>query len=349
MLIKGSYFSQLFRMVSHLLGFYKKDRLNYLQSELIILLATYLTIDDLKQLQKANKEIFAKLYKYSTIVYRDNRIFSQPITVTVGNLVSTQGEDTLVRLENLLKVDLPLVKRAVSKPIDNFQDHSRIFTTPISPYGYCFWVGDTEMCIMMQKYMDEDTKNLVHAECKEILENGANVKFKDGKSEENYRSKFFDLTPIIKSHQAFQSALANNNTENMNTAWRLITQETKNLPLWIIQTYCRDDQAKKRTIIFSQPVIENNECVMKKFSWFAKGKIYNGGVLMSNGRVDPNYKGEYFYSGNEYDHYQQLKEDLQLLLDIQNARPSHIEKSYNALLSPMQDENSDRSNISMPN
>jgi hypothetical protein len=165
-------------------------------------------------------------------------------------LIAMEAENNQNQAEAILICSRPVVTEGlISTKIKQFKDAAgREFETPISAYGYAFWAGDTRMCLMLQRHMDEETKAKVYEECETIRTNGVTFTLNEERVE---NSKHFDFEPIIAAYDAYLV----NETSLLNTTvwsdrdsfeaetgalWLKIGKELAKVPTHVAQEYCSD-------------------------------------------------------------------------------------------------------------
>ena len=125
-----------------------------------------------------------------------------------------------------------------------FTDYSgRTFNC--TAYEYAYWAKDTHMCRMLERHMDENTKA-------SMLEKVIAID-SDGLTYEQYgqaeHSKHFDMTPLITALQNYVNgydAWDAANDDAMKAAWMLVGMAQRDLPVHVINEYCRPDRSFDR-------------------------------------------------------------------------------------------------------
>lgn len=129
---------------------------------------------------------------------------------------------------------------------ETFTDYSdRTFVC--TAYEYAFWAKDTHMCRMLEKHMDEDTKLEMLKRCATIEKDGLKysqqVKQVDGTQRvEQFCTKHFDFTPLKTALERYIQGFDNWNWDERKTAWMAVGIAQRDLPVHVINEYCRSDR-----------------------------------------------------------------------------------------------------------
>ena len=123
-----------------------------------------------------------------------------------------------------------------------FTDYSgRTFNC--TAYEYAYWAKDTHMCRMLERHMDENTKAAMLEKVITIDRVGLTYE-QHGQAE---HSKHFDMTPLITALQNYVNGYgawdAANNYDAMKAAWMLVGKAQRDLPVHVINEYCRPDRS----------------------------------------------------------------------------------------------------------
>ena len=123
-----------------------------------------------------------------------------------------------------------------------FTDYSgRTFNC--TAYEYAYWAKDTHMCRMLERHMDENTKAAMLEKVITIDSVGLTYE-QHGQAE---HSKHFDMTPLITALQNYVNGYgawdAANNYDAMKAAWMLVGKAQRDLPVHVINEYCRPDRS----------------------------------------------------------------------------------------------------------
>ncbi len=126
-----------------------------------------------------------------------------------------------------------------------FTDYSgRTFNC--TAYEYAYWAKDTHMCRMLERHMDENTKAAMLEKVIAIDSDGLTYE-QYGQAE---HSKHFDMTPLITALQnyvnGYDAWYAANDDDAMKAAWMLVGMAQRDLPVHVINEYCRPDRSFDR-------------------------------------------------------------------------------------------------------
>ncbi len=117
-------------------------------------------------------------------------------------------------------------------------------TFKCTAYEYAYWAKDTHMCRMLEACMDDDTKAT-------MLERIDSIE-RDGLTYEQHghvvkHSRHFDLTPLkealrryVDEYPAWEAA---NDETAMKAAWMRVGLAQRDLPVHVVNEYCRPDRA----------------------------------------------------------------------------------------------------------
>jgi hypothetical protein len=112
-----------------------------------------------------------------------------------------------------------------------------------SAYEYAYWAKDTHMCRMLEKHMDEKTKATMLTRCDTIDKHG--LKYSQNGTE--YCTSHFDFTPLKEALQNYINGYPNwyntNNFKAMKAAWMQVGLAQRNVPVHVINEYCRPDRS----------------------------------------------------------------------------------------------------------
>ena len=101
----------------------------------------------------------------------------------------------------------------------------------------------THMCRMLERHMDENTKAAMLEKVITIDSVGLTYE-QHGQAE---HSKHFDMTPLITALQNYVNGYgawdAANNYDAMKAAWMLVGKAQRDLPVHVINEYCRPDRS----------------------------------------------------------------------------------------------------------
>ena len=109
-------------------------------------------------------------------------------------------------------------------------------------YEYAYWAKDKHMCGMLEAHMDEATKSQLLERC-EVMEQSGLVYLQQGV---NKSSKHFDLAPLFNALQdyikGYEHWAGRRNWSVMKAAWLRIGLVQRDLPIHVINEYCRRDR-----------------------------------------------------------------------------------------------------------
>ncbi|SNV36139.1 hypothetical protein [Legionella spiritensis] len=111
-------------------------------------------------------------------------------------------------------------------------------------YEYAYWAKDKHMCRMLEKQMDDNTKSQMLKRCEDIEKNGLTYK---QNGVEVKGSKHFDFTPLktaLKNYiDGYDNWYKTNNWTAMKAAWMQVGMAQRELPVHVINEYCRKDRS----------------------------------------------------------------------------------------------------------
>lgn len=164
-------------------------------------------------------------------------------------LVAIEGEENQKKAESLLNGLTPeQAFYLISTKIPSTKDAAgRVFETPMSAYGYAFWAGDTDMCVMLQEHMDDATKAAVHAECQRIKTEGVTFTLNGVRVEHSHH---WDWQPLIDAYQRYLAEAERLRTANLwswedwanaRALYLKIGEEQAKVPTHVAQQYCSNE------------------------------------------------------------------------------------------------------------
>lgn len=113
----------------------------------------------------------------------------------------------------------------------------------ISAYEYAYWAKDTHMCRMLEKYMDDETKSEMLVRIDAIEQKGLRY-MQHGVEIRN--SKHFDLMKLKAALQQYSDGYdgsSTNNSEAEKAAWLAVGLAQRDVPVYVINEYCRQDRS----------------------------------------------------------------------------------------------------------
>ncbi len=172
--------------------------------------------------------------------------------------------------EGLLKEN-PEAQTLLTSP-GIFTDYSgRTFNC--TAYEYAYWAKDTHMCRMLEQNMDETTKAELLKRVDAIEKHG--LKYHQNGNE--YCTKHFDFSPLktALNHyiQGYNNWARTYNLDAMNTAWVEVGLAQRDLPVHVINEFCRPDRSFDPPPLFNENklprvVTFHNARTGKDENWF---------------------------------------------------------------------------------
>jgi hypothetical protein len=162
------------------------------------------------------------------------------------------------RLGNLLSLLLMAVPRGKQNEAERIVDmHPELQLEPgtltdyagrifmnITAYEYAYWAKDTHMCCMLEKHMSSEIKAEMLKRCENIEKNGLTY-IQQGVKVTG--SKHFDFTPLKTALQNYIDGYSHwckrNNWTAMRAAWMQVGLAQHNLPVHVLNEYCRKDRS----------------------------------------------------------------------------------------------------------
>lgn len=176
-------------------------------------------------------------------------------------------------------------------------DYSGRTFTNISAYEYAYWAKDTHMCRMLEKHMDEKTKAAMLKRCDAIEINGLTFKQQEV---EVKGSTHFDLTPLKTAlnnyAQGYDNWYNTNNGDAVKAAWMQVRLAQRDLPVHVINEYCRKDLSFHPTRWFEENklprvVTFHNFVTSKNEEWFPLVVSDSSGLGVDGGAVALRWSG----------------------------------------------------------
>lgn len=154
------------------------------------------------------------------------------------------------------KTDRTHVKTEAEALLTAMPDHTQILlrtpgiftdysgrTFNCTAYEYAYWAKDTHMCRMLESHMDEETKAIILKRIDTTDEAGGLSYQQNGN---NHQSTHFDLTKLKTALQDYINGYAlwraAEKWTTIKTAWMLIGKAQRDLPIHIVNEYCRYDR-----------------------------------------------------------------------------------------------------------
>ena len=178
----------------------------------------------------------------------------------VAKATPDKRDKTLIKTEAeaLLKAATPADRQTLLRTPGVFTDYSgRTFNC--TAFEYVYWAKDIYMCKMLLSYMDDETKVELLARINVIEGADAALGQLFGLSYQQagirYRSPHFDLTPLKTALQVyvdgFDAWRAARNWDTMEAAWLAVGKAQRELPVHVVNEYCRKDRTFKPTPLFN--------------------------------------------------------------------------------------------------
>lgn len=168
-------------------------------------------------------------------------------TNLINKLLVCVATGEQVKVETLFQKKIPelMLKKTT------FIDYSgRTFNC--TAYEYAYWAKDTHMCRMLEKYMDADTKCQVLQRIDAIEKDGLEYIQHGNKC----CTKHFDLTPLVDALKeyvyGYRKWEATNNYDAMIAAWMKVGLAQRDVPVHVINEYCRPDRSFDPTPEFNE-------------------------------------------------------------------------------------------------
>lgn len=154
--------------------------------------------------------------------------------------------------------------------VGTFTDYSgRTFNC--SAYEYAYWAKDTQMCRMIEKYMDDSTKEVMLQRINKMENIGLHYQ-QNGK---HYQFAHFDFTPLTQALQTYSNGynewIKTSNWSAMEAAWKEVGLAQREVPAHVAQEYCQkirpfqpcpmfEEQILTRDLTFYNGMTDTEEC-----------------------------------------------------------------------------------------
>lgn len=220
------------------------DFINVLPPEMVEKIVDYLKPKELVKAALASKETF--------FVYAQRKL---AINKKAHELSTDVAHGKQAEAEQFLK-ELPIGQaQEVLLTAVPFTDYSNR-TFHCTAYEYAYWAKDTHMCRMLEKQMDADTKMSMLKRCEAIEKEGLTYK---QHGVEVKGSKHFDFEPLKTALTNYVQGYNNwSNTENytaMKAAWMAVGLAQRDVPVHVINEYCRPDRSFYPRPEFDEPTL----------------------------------------------------------------------------------------------
>ena len=220
------------------------DFINALPAEMVEKILDYL---------KPNELVTAALASKETFFEKAERKFA--LNKKAHELSTDVARGKQAEVKQLL-IKLPIVKaqELLLTPVP-FTDYSgRTFNC--TAYEYAYWAKDTHMCRMLEQQMDADTKTSMLKRCEAIEKDGLTYK---QHGVEVKGSQHFDFTPLktaLNNYvQGYNNWFITGNYKAMNEAWMAVGLAQRDVPVHVINEYCRPDRSFDPTPEFEESTL----------------------------------------------------------------------------------------------
>ena len=154
-----------------------------------------------------------------------------------------------------LLADNPERAQTLLTTLGAFTDYSgRTFNC--TAYEYAYWAKDRHMCRMLEAKMDEPTKAVMLERCEAIEATGLTYEQRGNVIE---HSTHFDMTPLKTALQhyidGYPAWYAANNYDAMKAAWMQVGLAQRDLPVHVINEYCRPDRSFQPLPAFNEDIL----------------------------------------------------------------------------------------------
>ena len=117
-------------------------------------------------------------------------------------------------------------------------------------YEYAYWAKDTQMCRVLARYMNEETKEVVQI----AIDNMKRINPETGQPRglayqqngQTYYSAHYDFTPLTNAYKTYidnyDKWVASRNWTEMSQAWLCLGKAQSNVPVHVAYEYCRKDR-----------------------------------------------------------------------------------------------------------
>lgn len=135
-----------------------------------------------------------------------------------------------------------------------FTDYScRTFNC--TAYEYAYWAKDTQMCRMLESYMDKETK--AHVLACVVANDASGLSYQQNGAE--HRSAHFDLTALIEALKFYitnyDTWFSEHKWSEMDNAVMKIGDAQRDVPAHVAQEYCREDRSFYPCPNFDEPTL----------------------------------------------------------------------------------------------
>ncbi|MGC1181762.1 SidC [Legionella sp.] len=186
--------------------------------------------------------------------------------------------------ESLLKKETELAQELLTARDIKFTDYSgRTFTC--SAYEYAWWAKDSHMRFMLERYMNDDTKQELLKRVQHIEEPIGTLfkkqrRFTYTQNGKEYRSAHFDLTPLKQALRTYIEAYSKSpratdaDWEELNTLWINIGLLQRKIPAHIVHEYCHPKRSFQDVVQNPSLLEASNPANLERglmfYNWFTK-------------------------------------------------------------------------------
>ena len=220
------------------------DFINLLPAEMIVEILAHLKPNELVKAALASKKTF--------FVNAERKL---ALNKKAHELSTDVAYGKQAEVEQLL-IKLPIVQaQKLLLTSVSFTDYSGR-TFHCTAYEYAYWAKDTHMCRMLEQQMDADTKTSMLKRCEAIEKDGLTYK---QHGVEVKGSKHFDFGPLITALNYYVQGYNNwsnmGNWAAMEAAWLAIGRAQRDVPVHVINEYCRPGRSFDPRPEFDEPTL----------------------------------------------------------------------------------------------
>ncbi|USQ15539.1 hypothetical protein J2N86_16060 (plasmid) [Legionella lytica] len=184
----------------------------------------------------------------------------------------------------LLKKDHTLAQELLTARKIPFTDYSGR-TFKCSAYEYAYWAKDTHMCRMLERHMDNATKQellnrvrkIEELTGSELIQKPRGLAYRD-KNGVEHRSAHFDLGPLKRALrdylEAFDKSPKNSDEDwaALRTIWLKVGLPQREVPAHIAQEYCHPDRSFYEVCVYPRLLDAANPNNLKRTLYFFNKK-----------------------------------------------------------------------------
>lgn len=220
------------------------DFINLLPPEMVVkIIEDYLNPNELVKAALASKETF--------FVNAQRKL---ALNKKAHELSTDVAHGKQAEVEQLL-IKLPIVKAQqlllTSVPFTDYSGR----TFHCTAYEYAYWAKDTHMCRMLEQQMDADTKTSMLKRCEAIEKDGLTYK-QHGEIKNSKHFKFKPLKTALTHYvQGYNSWSNTGDYTAMKAAWMAVGLAQRDVPVHVINEYCRPDRSFDPRPEFDEPTL----------------------------------------------------------------------------------------------